>query len=126
MTADGAYDPGSAHTEPKQATGLYSRQTSPRRCHPTIIDRKAAPITPLCKKGPPWKEDTPAAITKNYVLLGPALWQGVLEALERILRPKPDRGEDAMPPHPHRSHQPLLSPRHRRERSRGTMTVGRG
>ncbi len=48
VTADGAYDT--------------------RRCHTAIIDRQATPIIPIRKNGRPWKEDCPAAITRNKTL----------------------------------------------------------
>ena len=60
MTADGAYDT--------------------RRCHTAIIDRQATPIIPIRKTGRPWKEDYPAAITRNETLratrhYGRAFWK---------------------------------------------------
>ena len=60
VTADGAYDT--------------------RRCHAAIIDRQATPIIPIRKNGRPWKEDCPAAITRNETLratrhYGRAFWK---------------------------------------------------
>lgn len=60
VTADGAYDT--------------------RRCHAAIIDRQASPIIPIRKNGRPWKEDCPAAITRNETLratrhYGRAFWK---------------------------------------------------
>ena len=60
VTADGAYDT--------------------RRCYAAIIDRKATPIIPIRKNGRPWKEDCPAAITRNETLratrhYGRAFWK---------------------------------------------------
>jgi hypothetical protein len=60
VTADGAYDT--------------------RRCHTAIIDRQATPITPIRKNGRPWKEDCPAALTRNETLratrhYGRAFWK---------------------------------------------------
>jgi hypothetical protein len=60
VTADGAYDT--------------------RRCHTAIIDRQATPIIPIRKNGRPWKEDCPAAITRNETLratrhYGRAFWK---------------------------------------------------
>jgi hypothetical protein len=68
-----------------------------------------------------------------------------LETLDRTSRPEPDRGEDAVHeslrrahrrkasrqpdgrnPDPRRTHEPLLSPRHGRDRSRGLMMKGAG
>ncbi len=48
VTADGAYDT--------------------RRCHSVIIERDAVPIIPIRKNGRPWKEDCPAARTRNETL----------------------------------------------------------
>ncbi|MEP5771674.1 IS5 family transposase [Nisaea sp.] len=60
VTADGAYDT--------------------RRCHTAIIDRRATPIIPIRKNGRPWKEDCPAAKTRNETLratkhYGRAFWK---------------------------------------------------
>jgi len=60
VTADGAYDT--------------------RRCHAAIIDRQATPIIPIRKNGRPWKEDCPAAVTRNETLratrhYGRAFWK---------------------------------------------------
>ncbi len=48
VTADGAYDT--------------------RRCHTAILKRDAIPIIPIRKNGRLWKEDCPAAITRNETL----------------------------------------------------------
>ena len=69
----------------------------------------------------------------------------LLEALDRIPRPKPDRGENALPqilwrahrrsrprptdrrnPNPHRPHEPLQRPLHQRDRPRGLTSAGQG
>ncbi|OLS53619.1 IS5 family transposase [Rhodovulum sulfidophilum] len=60
VTADGAYDT--------------------RRCHATILERKAALIIPIRRNGRAWKPDCPAAISRNEPLratrrLGKALWK---------------------------------------------------
>ena len=60
VTADGAYDT--------------------RRCHIAIIDRQANAIIPIRKNGWRWKEDCPAAITRNATLpatrrYGRAFWK---------------------------------------------------
>ena len=60
VTADGAYDT--------------------RRCHSAIIARKATAIIPIRKNGRPWKEDSPAAKTRNETLratrhYGRAFWK---------------------------------------------------
>lgn len=60
VTADGAYDT--------------------RRCQAAIIDLQATPIIPIRKIGRPWKEDCPAAITRNETLratrhYGRAFWK---------------------------------------------------
>ncbi len=39
-----------------------------RPCHTAIIDRQAIPIIPIRKNGRPWKEDCPAAFTRNETL----------------------------------------------------------
>jgi hypothetical protein len=54
VTADGAYDA--------------------RRYHTAIIDRQAAPIIPIRKKGRPGKEDCPAAIARNETLRATRLY----------------------------------------------------
>jgi len=48
VTADGAYDT--------------------RRCHTAIIDRQATPIIPIRKNGRLWKENCPAAMSRNETL----------------------------------------------------------
>ena len=58
------------------ADGAYDT----RRCHTAIIDRQATPIIPISKNGRPWKEDCPAAITRNETLratwhYGQAFWK---------------------------------------------------
>ena len=58
------------------ADGAYDT----RRCHAAIIDRQATPIIPIRKNGRPWKEDCPAAITRNETLsatrhYGRAFWK---------------------------------------------------
>ena len=60
VTADGAYDT--------------------RRCHNAIIDRQATAIIPIRKNGRAWKEDCPAAISRNEALratrhYGRAFWK---------------------------------------------------
>jgi hypothetical protein len=74
-----------------------------------------------------------------------ALWPGVLEALDRIPCPKSHRGQDALPeglwrthlskrprppnrrnPNPYRTDEPLLGPRHGRDRSRELKPSGKG
>jgi len=68
-----------------------------RRCHAAIIDRHATAIIPIRKNGRPWKKDCPGrdCATRNPAR-DQALWQGVLDALDRTLCPKPDRCEDAL------------------------------
>lgn len=46
------------------ADGAYDT----RRCHAAIIDRQATAIIPIRKNGRPWKEDRPAAISRNETL----------------------------------------------------------
>lgn len=46
------------------ADGVYDT----RRCHTAIIDRKATPIIPFRKNKRPWREDCPAACTRNETL----------------------------------------------------------
>ena len=60
VTADGAYDS--------------------RRCHSAIIERDAVPIIPIRKNGREWKEDCPAARSRNETLratrhYGRAFWK---------------------------------------------------
>ena len=60
VTADGAYDT--------------------RRCHTAIIAREATPIIPIRKNGRLWKDDCPAARTRNETLratryYGRAFWK---------------------------------------------------
>lgn len=74
-----------------------------------------------------------------------ALWQGVMEALDRIPRPKQDRGEDVLPqslwrthrrkrpgspnrrnPDPHRTDEPHPCPRNGRDCSCRLMPAGKG
>ena len=59
---------GSARSGLKQATGLFPRRPSPRRCHAAIIDRQAIPIIPIRKNGRAWKEDCPAAKARTETL----------------------------------------------------------
>lgn len=125
MTGDGAYDT--------------------RRCHTAIIDRQATAIIPIRKNGRPWKEDCRHWGTQRNPACHAPLWQGVLETLDLIPRAKPDLGENALPqslrrthsrkrprtpnrrnPDPHRTHEPLLSPRHRQDRSRGLKHTEKG
>jgi hypothetical protein len=64
-----------------------------RRCHTAIIDRQATAIIPIRKNGRPLKEGCLAAIARNETLR--VTWhygRALLEALDRISRPKPDRG----------------------------------
>lgn len=67
-----------------------------RRCHSAIIDRQATPVIPIRKNGRPRKEDCPAAIARNETLRATRHYGRLLEALDRIPRPEPDRGEDAL------------------------------
>lgn len=39
-----------------------------RRCHTAITGRQAIPIIPIRKAGLPWKEDYPAAMSRNETL----------------------------------------------------------
>ncbi len=60
VTADGAYETG--------------------RCHAAVIARGATAITPIRKKGRPWKEDSPAAKARTETLratrhYGRAFWK---------------------------------------------------
>ena len=124
VTADGAYDT--------------------RRCHKAIIDRQATPIIPIRKNGRPMEGGLPGGTRpQRNPARHPILRPGILETLDRIPRPQPDRGEDALPeilrrahrrkrprppdrrnPHPHRTHEPLQRPRHRRDRPRGLTSAG--
>ena len=126
VTADGAYDT--------------------RRCHAAIAGRGAVPIIPIRRNGRPWKEDGPAAVrAQRDPARDPPLRQGLLEAVDGIPCPKSDRGQDALPqslrredrrtrprppnrrsPHPHRPHEPLQRPRHRRDHPRGMTSSGKG
>ena len=58
------------------ANGAYDT----RRCHTAIIDRRATPIIPIRKNGRIWKEDCPAAKSRNETLCatrhhGRAFWK---------------------------------------------------
>lgn len=126
VTADGAYDT--------------------RRCHTAIIDRQAIAIIPIRKSGRAWKEDCPAAIARNETLRATRhSGRGILEAMNRIPRPQPDRSENAVPqslrrthrrkrprlpdrrnPGTHRAHEPLLSPWNGRNRPHGLISKGKG
>src|SRR6056297_1431913 len=48
------------------------------------------------------------------------------ESLRRAHRRKRPRPPDCRNPHPHRPHEPLLGPRHRRDRPRGMTSAGYG
>lgn len=73
------------------ADGVYDT----RRCHSAILERGAIPIR---KNGWSWKEDCPAAIASNETLRATRHYaSGVLEAMDRIPRPQPNRNEDARP-----------------------------
>ena len=127
VTADGAHDT--------------------RRCHKAITDLQATPIIPIRKKRPPVERRLPRGTRpQRNPARHPVLRAGVLETLDGIPRPQPDRGEDALPeilrrahcrkrprtsgrrnPHPHRTHEPLQRPPHRRDHPRGlTVSGGRG
>jgi hypothetical protein len=126
VTADGAYDT--------------------RRCHSAIIARGGTAIIPIRKKrsamegGLPGREGAQRNPPRDALL-----WQGILEAVDRIPHTQPRRGKDALPqilrrahrckrsrtpdrrnPHPHCPHQPLQRARHRRDRPRGMTSVGQG
>ncbi len=78
VTADGAYDT--------------------RRCHAAIIDRQATPIIPIRKKRSPVESGLPGGNhPKRNPSRNPALWQGALEAMDRIPCLRPDRGKNALP-----------------------------
>lgn len=114
-----------------------------RRCHSAIIDRQATPIIPIRKNGRPWKEDCPAAkawnetlrATKNYAgrsgstgldTTPGAAWRrrcDVSKPSASASRAKRSRPPNRRDPHPRRTHEPLLSPRHRRGRSRGLTSA---
>ena len=117
-----------------------------RRCHAAIIERQATAIIPIRKKRPTVERRLPS---RNRPERNPARHtaqrQGVLEALDRIPCPKPDRGEYPVPQSlrrahrskesrqpdrrnvdPHHPHQPLQLPRHSRDHSRGLTTAGKG
>ena len=119
VTADGAYDS--------------------RRCHTAIVERQATAIIPIRRNGRPWKEDCPAARARNDTLR--AFWKrwtgyharSRIEA--KMTLPQGVRGAhrrkgpelpDCRDPHPHCSHEPLLRPRHRRDRSRQLSSAGKG
>ena len=138
VTADGAYDT--------------------RRGHTAIIDRQATPTSGILlnrwRSCPPPDPQERSAVEgglpgsdreKRNPARDPALWPGILEALDRIPRPKPDRGKDAVPqglrrahrrkrprppnrrnPDPRRTHQSLQRARNRRDRSRGLSPSGKG
>jgi hypothetical protein len=124
VTADGAYDT--------------------RRCHTAIIDRQATAIIPMRKTARPWKEDCPAAIARTETLratrpYGRAFWKrwtghhvrSRIEAKMRCIKAFGERiaarrQPDGRNPDPRRTHEPLLSPRHGRDRSRGPMMKGKG
>jgi hypothetical protein len=58
------------------ANGAYDT----RRCHTAIMEHYATAITPIRKNGRPWKENGPAALTRNEILrakrhLGRAFWK---------------------------------------------------
>jgi uncharacterized protein (DUF2336 family) len=60
VTADGAYDT--------------------RRCHAAIIEHGADAVIPISRNGRAWKEDCPAALTRNEILratrrLGRSRWK---------------------------------------------------
>ena len=126
VTADGAYDT--------------------RRCHAAIIEREATAIIPIRGVRAALKGGRPGGTgPKRDTARHSALRPGALETLVRISRSKPDRSDDALPqvlrgthrrkrpgspdrrdPHPHRPHEPLLCPRHRRDRPRGPKPAGKG
>ena len=87
VTADGAYDT--------------------RRCHAAIIERDAVPIIPIREARPAVEEGLPGdARPKRNPASDTPLWPGVLEAMDRLPRPQPDRGQDALP----QSLRPSVSP----------------
>ena len=49
------------------------RAQDTRRCHTAILDRQVGSILPIRKNERRWKEDCPAAITKNTTLLASQL-----------------------------------------------------
>lgn len=67
-----------------------------RRCHSAIIVRQAIPDHPDPQERPPPERGLPGRDRqKRDPALHPALWQGVVETLDRIPRPQADRGKDA-------------------------------
>jgi hypothetical protein len=68
-----------------------------RRCYTAIIDRQATAVIPIRKKRASLERRLPGGdCEKRNPACHPALRQGVLEALDRIPCPKPDRCQDAM------------------------------
>jgi hypothetical protein len=126
VTADGAYDT--------------------RRCHAAIAQRGAVPIIPIREARSAVEGGLPGgARPQRDPARHSALWPGVLEALDRLPRPQPDRGQDALSqglrrahrrerpgppdsrdPHPRRHDEPLQRPRHRRDHPRGLTPAGKG
>ena len=103
-----------------------------RRCHTAILERGGtAP-----QEWPPLERGLPRSQgPQRHPAGNAALRAGDLETMVRLSRPKPDRGQDAVPqglrredrltrprppdrrnPHPHRTHEPLQRTRHRRGR----------
>jgi len=78
VTADGAYDT--------------------RRCHTAIIEPTSHCDHPDPQERATVERGLPGRNRQKRQSARPtALWQGVLEALDRIPCPKPDRNEDAVP-----------------------------
>ena len=126
VTADGAYDT--------------------RRCHAAIAGRGAVPIIPIREARQALEGRRPGSAGPQRDLARHAsLRPGVLETVDGIPRPQPDRGQDVLPesvrredrrarprptdrrdPHPCRPHEPLQRPRHRRGRARALKPTGKG
>jgi hypothetical protein len=136
VTADGAYDTRRCHTATHcPAMHVYMHERDRPAGHRDHTDpQERAALEGRLSVGNRQKRNPPRHTE---------LWQGVLDALDRIPCKKPYQGEDAMPqslrrthrrkrprspnrrnPDPRRTDEPLRGPRNGRDRSRGLMLKG--
>lgn len=68
-----------------------------RRCHAAIVQRRATAVIPIRRNGRTCKEDGPAARARSEPCAPHAIRPSTLEAMDRLPRSKPHRGEDTAP-----------------------------